>query len=967
MSGNSLESLLERMSEGSVTQGWGAVAIFGRSRLNRLLEQQYIERFNGYSFLPPFSGQVFLDELQSRSVELEGIMFGPPRLSFNTSSMSNSSVAVTMNILSGRYATWRHPAGSVKTLLSIFNITEAQGFTLEMDINLSMAVSEIDKQGTVKLDLSKGVNFRCNLAGNDQATNTRLTDFLKVSFENLPAHQSVFQLAMLELKGYRHLTPISFRIFTQVAPGTKVRGALNFGDGAVGIFIRLAGNSSDGYFPPDSNFPYLLPDDQESDGSERYSAALILSEAMIPYIENGRLDVLNNLAFPGDNIFGEVERHTPADLGVFGNINAKPTRISLEPMSKTIQAGDTQRFTLRNGNGDVIQASEWKAVSLQSHTAPGHGTIAGGLYTSAARNVIGHESLHVVVTAKYVTGGTTYTASALLLVVYDSMTVAPQTSVHLAKAQSQPIVLKATAMNATNVTWSLLTPEYGTLTPQGNQATFTPDARSKSTGLVVQQIEVTGAETRRLSLVLVNAQQQLRIDPAYVPAVGKSVDLQLTDDATLLRDLPRRWKVISGGGTVDSTGRFTASAQGPVSSSVVQCDIVSNGVVFSTGYSVIELSELEPEPTWERLAVFAIKVPGGDNQERQGSLYANGYQQLRTEIVVETHPVDGQEYPLSVSEMASMRLVDDGAGDEVEPVDEPHEGIPVGDPEKWRSRLVENRFDLAGPRVATQDNSPSTAISKIDIYLHTRERANNVKTFHAKFQKDNPPRWCNSTEITDGNDTIAITPLAIPQFKQEDYTFKRVRVDGGSGGPYDPGEPDDDDFDFHLRTVDYWKLKYVGDFTLPGTDFLTLEFVSVDPNDGHKSISTSSIRWESEQLAETMFSWTGYIFKDPQKQVPLGKVEFDNALKDVVKNQSLDIEVDQGEIEEGELVISLHRSDQIPYIRRGDQSRDKLSRDLAVKLFDKRGTAHIRRISFLPSSTVGDRNRLRHLLFTPGQ
>ena len=967
MSGNSLESLLARMREGSVTQGWGAISIFSRGRLNRLLEQQYIERFNGYGFLPPFSGQVFLDEVQSRSIGLEGLMLGQPRLSFNAASLTNSTAKVTMNILSGRYSVSRHPVGAVKTLSSTFNITEAQGFTLTMDINLSMVVSEIDKQGTVKLNLSEGVNLRCNLAGNDAATNTRLSGFFKESFEDLPAHQSVYQLAMLELKGYSHLTPTSFRILTQAAPGAKVRGALNSGDGGVVIFIRLAGNPTDGCFPPDRTFPYLLPDDQESDGSERYSAALILSEAMIPYIENGRLDVLNNLAFPGDNEFKEVERHTPADLAVFGNINAKPTRISLEPMFKTIQAGGTQRFTLRNGNGAEIPASEWKAVSLQSHTAPGHGTITGGVYTAAARNVIGHESLHVVVTAKYVAGGITYTASALLLVGYDSMTVAPRASVYPTSAQSQPIVLKATTMSGTNVTWALRTPEYGTLTPQGNQATFTPDARSMTKGLVVQQIDVTGAETQRVSLVLVNAQQQLRIDPAYVPAVGKSVDLQLTDDATLLRDLPRRWKVISGGGTVSSTGHFTASAQGPASSSVVQCDIVSNGVVFSTGYSVVELSELEPEPTWDSLSRFTITVPGGGDRERLGSLYANGYQQLRTEIVVETHPVDGQEYPLSVSEKASMRLVDDRAGDEIEPVDEPHEGIPVSDPEKWRSRLVENRFDLAGPRVATQDNSPSAAISRLDIYLHTRERPNTVKTFHAKFQKDSPPRWLNSTELDEHNSTIAITPLEIPQFKEEDYTFKRVRVDGGSGGPYDPGEPDDDDFDFHLRTVDYWKLKYVGDFTLPGTVFLTLEFVSVDPNDGHKSISTSSIRWESEQLAETMFSWTGYIFKDPQKQVPLGKVEFDNALKDVVKNQSLDIEVDQGEIEEGELVISLHRSDQIRYIRRGDQSRDKLSRDLAVKLFDKRGTAHIRRISFLPSSTVGDRNRLRHLLFTPGQ
>lgn len=962
MAVNSLESLLERMRQGSVTQGWGAVSIFSRGRLNRLLEQQYIERFNGFGFLPPFSGQVFLDDLQSSYVELEDVTLGQPRLSFNTASLTNSTAVLTMNILSGRYAASRQAAGALKTLASTFNISESQGFKIEMDIDLSVVVGEIDRQGKVKLSLSDGVNFRCNLAGADEATNTRLSGFLKQCFEELPAHRSVFQLGMLELKGYNYLTPASFRILTQAAPGAKVRGALNFGEGGVVIFIRLQGNTADGRFPPDGSFPYLLPDDQEPDGSDRYSAALILSQAMIPYIEDNQLDVLNSLLFPGDNIFEEREQHRPADLAVFGNINAKRTRIALEPTFKTIRAGGTQRFTLLDWNGAQIQASDWEAVSLQSHSEPGHGTITDGLYTAAPRNVIGHDSLHVVVTAKYETGGMTYTASALLLVVYDSVTVAPRTAVYPTRAQSQPIVLKASTVDAASVTWAPLAPEYGVLTHEANQATFTPDARSRTKGLAVQQIEVTGAQTRLLSLVLVNAQQQLRIDPAYVPAVTKSVAVQLTDDATLLPGVPRRWKVISGGGTVSSTGRFTALAQGPASSSVVQCEIVSNGVVLSSGYSVVELSELEPEPTWKTLSQFTVKVPGGLESNRFGSLYSNGYQQLRIGVEAETNPVNGKEYSLSVTEKASLKLVDDDTGAEIDPVEEPLEGIPRGDSETWRSRLIENRFELAIPRVAAQDNSPSGAISKMDIFLHTRARANEIKTFHVMLQADGDKKFWRSTEFTsDINKVIEITPLAIPQFQPTDYDFTRVRVDGGSGNP---GDPEDDDFDFHLRTVDYWKLRYVGNIGLPGVNFETLEFISIGGGDIHRSASTSTIRWESEQLAETMFSWTGYIFRDPLKDKPVNKVKFDSSLKHVVKAESLDIDVNQSQFEQGLLVISLHRSDRIPYVRQGDISRDKLSRDLAVILVDQRGNPHHRRISFLPPSNVGDRNRLIHTQFT---
>jgi len=965
MSGNSLESLLARMRQGSVTQGWGAISIFSRGRLNRLLEQQYIERFNTLGFLPPFNGQVFLDDLNSKYVELEGIMLGPPRLSFNTASLTNSTAVVSMNILSGRYTASRHSTGTVKTLSSTFNIAESQDFKVEMDIDLSVVVGEIDRQGKVKLNLSEGVNFRCNLAGDDEATNTRLSDFLKQRFLTLPAHRSVFQLGMLELKGYNYLTPTSFRILTQAAPGAKVKGALNFGEGGVVIFIRLAGNGADGNFPPNAPFPYLLPDDQGTDGSDLYSAALVLSQAMIPYVKDGRLEVLNNLLFPGDNVFEERVQHTPADLAVFGNINAKRTRISLEPTFQTIQAGGTQRFTLHDWNGTEILASEWEAVSLQSHTPAGHGTITNGVYTAAPRNVIGHDSLHVVVTAKYLSGGNTYTASALLLVVFDGVMVVPHAAVYPVRTLSQPIVLKASTLDDRSVTWASHAPDYGELTPNGNQAIFTPDIRSIAKGLVVQQIEVSGAETRLLSLVLMHVQQQLRIVPAYVPA-AKSVSLQLRDDTTLLPGIPRRWRVISGGGTVSSNGHFTALAQGPASSSVVQCEIVSNGVVLSSGYSIVELSELEPEGTWETLSQFTIKVPGGLGGGTLGSLYANGYQQLKTEIVVETNPVDKVEYPLSVTEKASMRLVDDASKAEIPPVDEPHEGIPAGDGQTWRSRLVGNRFELADPRVAVPDNSPNAAISRIDIYLHSRAEGNDVRTFHAKFQKDNnDDKWFHSTDAADQNAKIEITPRATPRFQAEDYKFERVRVDGGAAAP---GDPEEDDFDLHLRTIDYWQLTYKGSPTLPGVDFETLEFFSVDgARDTNTSISTSTIRWESEQLAETMFSWTGYIFYDPQKGGVPDKVKFDEALADMIKYETLDIAVRPSGFEPGQLVISLHRSDRIPYIRRGDQSRDKLSRDLAVLLIDKRGNPHFRRISFLLPSTVGDRNRLQHTLFLPPQ
>ncbi|BCX68058.1 hypothetical protein [Pseudomonas izuensis] len=959
---SNLTGLLKEMEKGPVTNGWGAISIMSRSRLNRLLEQQFIERYSGLGFMPLFGGSL-AGNGQDDEVKLEDISLGHPLLSFNKASFSDSTAVLTMKIVAGRYTSIRKMPGAKDVVLSAFSITEAQDYVLEMEVRLSMVIGEVDRQGKVTLDLSKAADFRCNLGGDDEALNGRLANYFKQRFEELPPHRRNYQLGMVELKGYNQLNPVSFRILTQAAPGAKVLGASNYGDGAVVIPIQLRGNTGPGQFPLPRDFPYFIPNDLNPDGSEKYSASLIVAKDMLSHIVDNNIEVLSSLLFPGQHAFVESSRHSPADGFIVGNISPKQTLLTLEPTFNTIKAGETQRFTLRNGKGEVIQASRWRAVSLQSHTTEGHGAIANGLYTSPPSIRIGHDVSHVVVTAEYVDADKTFTASALLRVVYDNTTIAPRMSVYSTTAQSRPLVLRASTLGDVPLNWKLLAPEYGTLTPSGNQALFTANARSKDRGLAVQQIEVAGNEPRQASLLLLKAQQFLRVDPPYVPAVKKSVVVVLKDDPTLLPDIPRRWKVVSGGGTVDANGHYTAPAQGATATSIVQCQIVRNGVVFSSGYSAIDRSEQEPEPTWKDLVQFKIKVPGGLDNGRIGSLFTNGYQQARAQITVETGLVDGKEYPLSVMEMASMRLVDNASKAEIESVDEALDGIPEGDDQVWRTRLIPNRFQLANPVSANPGGSPNTilaAVSVQDIYIHTREKANAAATFHATFQADSDKRWWRSTDLTDINSTIDVTPRSIPVTTAEDYSLFRVRVDGGSGSL--PGEPTnpDDDFDFHLRTLDYWKFAYTGRPGTTGSPFETMEFLPVDG----KTINTSSLLYESEQLAEKMCSWTGYIFRDPLKPAD-SRVRVDEVTKNIVKNETLNPPIDQSVFEEGMLVITLQRSDRINYVRLTDPSRAKLARDLAVLLIDKNGNPHKRRISFLPSTTVGRRNRLMHTLFTP--
>ncbi|MNL40208.1 hypothetical protein D3C87_1625410 [compost metagenome] len=132
------------------------------------------------------------------------------------------------------------------------------------------------------------------------------------------------------------------------------------------------------------------------------------------------------------------------------------------------------------------------------------------------------------------------------------------------------------------------------------------------------------------------------------------------------------------------------------------------------------------------------------------------------------------------------------------------------------------------------------------------------------------------------------------------------------------------------------------------------------------SPSTSTIRWESEQLAETMFSWTGYIFQDSLATPMVKKIQLDQSIKNIVLSEELlDKDVDMKHFATGMLVISLHRHNRVNYVRSGERARDKLSRSVAVELIDSRGNRHLRQFNFLPPSVLGHRNRVVHTLFTP--
>lgn len=92
-----------------------------------------------------------------------------------------------------------------------------------------------------------------------------------------------------------------------------------------------------------------------------------------------------------------------------------------------------------------------------------------------------------------------------------------------------------------------------------------------------------------------------------------------------------------------------------------------------------------------------------------------------------------------------------------------------------------------------------------------------------------------------------------------DYTFDKIQISDGTLetgitkaiNQHKVSEPEPGDYyDFHLNTIDYYELKFVN------CKMARLTFLPAATDVAY----TSTIRWESRLLEETMFSFSGYAW-----------------------------------------------------------------------------------------------------------
>lgn len=290
------ENLLNWLRSRSRLLGWDGIVAMDRSKINGVLSQEYIERFNTQAYLEPVSGDINLGP--SAKVFIHDFTLDRPRLSFENADLNDSKARLRMAVIGGNQVNLRKDVDHwyPQRLDRIGPLTGPQ---LLLNLRLPDVPGSVSGSGAILLDLSRSDDF--SLTFSDQQDERELGgNFFKELFNRLPPEQRVWSLGQVEASSNDHIQAEAFRLRTQAKPWPKnvptpLIGSDVEGDGALLVFIRMRGGR-DGSLPDaNSDFRYLIVDDR-SEGSS--ATALYDSGRLLMVQLIGRLSkVFRDLGF----------------------------------------------------------------------------------------------------------------------------------------------------------------------------------------------------------------------------------------------------------------------------------------------------------------------------------------------------------------------------------------------------------------------------------------------------------------------------------------------------------------------------------------------------------------------------------------------------------------------------------------------------------------------------------------------
>lgn len=271
----SRENLLRWLGERSRRFQWDCVFALDKTKLNNLLSQEYTRRFNTSSYLPPVTGSIPV--LNEYKVQVQDLIMDRPRLSFENASLVDSKARLRMAVVGGSQVHLKK-AGMQWSPQRLEWIGPLAGPQLKLDLLLSDVPGQVDEGGSIELDLSRSDNFEYEIADTDRARELG-GDFFKKLFRELPDEQRIWQLGRIAQGGMPMLQPQSFKLRTQGSPVQGTRADEEEGEGAVVGFVRMVGSQEGSIPDANSDFRYLIPEEQGKD----FSATVLLDGTRINF------------------------------------------------------------------------------------------------------------------------------------------------------------------------------------------------------------------------------------------------------------------------------------------------------------------------------------------------------------------------------------------------------------------------------------------------------------------------------------------------------------------------------------------------------------------------------------------------------------------------------------------------------------------------------------------------------------
>jgi hypothetical protein len=261
--------------------GWNAIVAYDRPKANKVLAQEYIERFSqSEGYMPKLTGAVPIT-----ASELEYVydyLMDAPRLSFINSPITSSKALLTMKVLGGSQFTIVTELGRGAAVGKVAEYDALQAIPYEMDIDLMIATGSIDEGGKVVLDLHAGYGPLLYF-GPTRKQREEGGKFMLNKLKSMNPVITTYVLNEMQSQEGQFLKVKYFDIKTHQEPGSTLAHAENYGEGEVLLFITMEGGTNGTYPANDNDLKFLIPQGDYSSTTvlgQRFLMAQIFAEGL---------------------------------------------------------------------------------------------------------------------------------------------------------------------------------------------------------------------------------------------------------------------------------------------------------------------------------------------------------------------------------------------------------------------------------------------------------------------------------------------------------------------------------------------------------------------------------------------------------------------------------------------------------------------------------------------------------------